>query len=104
MTLKEVLDVLTDCVEFLDNYVDVDDGGDGTFIPNRAMSLTQRVDAVMTAVQREHALSEHRIEIATRAYDRLALCPDHRDKASGRCIVCTAEERTRVGLQTEKGR
>lgn len=25
--------------------------------------------------------------------DRLALCPGHRDKATGRCIVCQAEER-----------
>lgn len=27
--------------------------------------------------------------------ERLALCPDHRDKATGRCVVCVAEERTR---------
>lgn len=39
-----------------------------------------------TAVMLEHA--QHYI-------DRLALCADHRDKATGRCVVCQAEERTR---------
>ena len=45
--------------------------------------------------KREKALrasAEHYIE-------RLALCPDHRDKATGRCIVCQAEERTRQELR-----
>ena len=53
------------------------------------------------AAQQEQADAEYRrkldcvIEIERRAYDRLALCSDHRDKATGRCIVCVAEERTR---------
>lgn len=38
-------------------------------------------------------------ESAERFIDRLALCPDHRDKATGRCIVCQAEERTRAELR-----
>ena len=29
---------------------------------------------------------------------RLALCPDHRDKATGRCIVCVAVERAERNL------
>lgn len=40
------------------------------------------------------------VEIERRAYDRLALCPDHRDKATGRCIVCVAEERTKRELRS----
>lgn len=37
---------------------------------------------------------ELRLRLAERAYERLNLCPDHRDKASGTCIVCEAERRT----------
>ena len=34
---------------------------------------------------------------------RLALCPDHRDEASGRwCVVCQAEKRTRQEYATSK--
>lgn len=33
--------------------------------------------------------------------ERLALCSDHRDKATGRCIVCHAEERTRAELRRQ---
>lgn len=40
---------------------------------------------------------------AERQYDRLALCPDCRDKANGRCIACVAEERGRTfGLESAR--
>jgi hypothetical protein len=44
---------------------------------------------------------ERMVEIEKRAYDRLALCPDHRDKANGTCIVCKAEHVTRQELHAE---
>lgn len=44
------------------------------------------------------------IELAQRAYDRLALCPDHRDKTNGTCIVCMAERRTQQEAVAEIAR
>jgi hypothetical protein len=41
-------------------------------------------------------------QLAERFIERIALCPDHRDKATGRCIVCVAEERTRGERRSEK--
>lgn len=38
------------------------------------------------------------LRLLRRQVERMALCPDHRDKATGRCIVCQAEERTRQEL------
>lgn len=38
---------------------------------------------------------QRRLEISERQYDRLKLCPDHRDKTGDYCIVCQAEKRTR---------
>lgn len=43
--------------------------------------------------------TEQHLLLAQRALERLALCPDHRDKYTGRCIVCVAEERTRRELK-----
>lgn len=49
------------------------------------------------------ATRDRNMAIADRHYiERLALCPDHRDKATGRCIVCQAEERTRQELRRSK--
>jgi hypothetical protein len=42
---EDLADVLADVSEFLDNYVDVNDGDSGP-VPNRAMALQARVDAV----------------------------------------------------------
>lgn len=39
LLVSDVVDVLTQCSEFLDDYVDVNDGDDGHPRPNRAMSL-----------------------------------------------------------------
>lgn len=39
--------------------------------------------------------AELQIRLLQRQVERLALCPDHRDKATGRCVICVAEERTR---------
>lgn len=51
--------------------------------------------------QRTYELDRTRNERdrAERQVDRFALCPDHRDKATGRCVVCQAEERTRIELR-----
>lgn len=42
--LGEVLDTLTECSEFLDNYVDVLDGDYGEPRPNRAMNIHTSVE------------------------------------------------------------
>lgn len=39
--------------------------------------------------------AELEIRLLQRQVERLALCSDHRDKATGRCVICVAEERTR---------
>lgn len=39
------------------------------------------------------------LRLLRRQVERMALCSDHRDKATGRCIVCQAEERTRQELK-----
>jgi hypothetical protein len=70
-------------------------------------------EELMTVVERgfvtdgpysEQALrrAEVKERLALAAYDRLHLCPDHRDKASGtRCIVCDGERR---GREDERAR
>ena len=64
-----------------------------------AMSWTDRctcAEELAAALASSGSPTEPEIEKAyQRAYDRLQLCPDHRDKVNGRCIVCMAEERTR---------
>lgn len=60
----------------------------------------RQMDAITKLVKAERERAESKglqIErILTRQYDALAICPDHRDKHDGRCIVCVAEERTKV--------
>ncbi len=51
----------------------------------------------------EIAKLKHIIEIERRNYDRLNLCPDHRDKSGDYCIVCRAETRTREELRASPG-
>lgn len=41
------------------------------------------------------------IKIENEHYERMKLCPDHRDKLSGRCIVCDGEKR---GKDEERAR
>lgn len=48
------------------------------------------------------ATIKHVVELERRNYDRLALCSDHRDKATGRCIVCVAEERTKREVEGKR--
>lgn len=43
-----------------------------------------------------------RMELAERQYDRLELCSDCRDKATGRCVVCVGEERGRSNVKPLK--
>lgn len=50
---SDLVDVLDQCAEFLDNYVDVNDGEDGLPRPNRAMSLKADVEAARDAVQQQ---------------------------------------------------
>lgn len=57
--------------------------------------------AQIAAALRAHGEGEQwtkenlRLRLAERQVERMALCSDHRDKVTGRCIVCVAEERTR---------
>lgn len=48
--LGEVLDALVEASEFLDNYVDVDDGDYGEPRPNRAMSVQTSVESAIVQV------------------------------------------------------
>lgn len=79
--------------------VDVD-YGDGTFSGATGNDVCAILDAVRAALvaerPRELEIERRRRGMAERQVERLALCPDHRDKATGRCIVCQAEERTRM--------
>ena len=45
------------------------------------------------------AEAELKARLDARYIERLNICPDHRDKANGRCVVCVAEERGRVEAQ-----
>jgi len=49
----DLIDILDRCAEFLDNYVDVNDGDDGQPVPNLAMSLKADVEAGRDAVQQQ---------------------------------------------------
>lgn len=53
MTPQDVIDVLNDCDDFLDNYVDVNDGDDGRPVANRAMGLQAAVRQAVVAIERE---------------------------------------------------
>lgn len=50
----------------------------------------------------DYALLKFELDALRRQVERLALCPDHRDKADGRCIVCVAEERTRAEVRRSR--
>src|SRR5262245_44901432 len=52
--------------------------------------VIQECDAVLDALRGTPQWAA--TEGLARAYERLNLCPDHRDKATGRCVVCQAEE------------
>ena len=58
--------------------------------PTTRENIAELIDKMCETYARE--VQVRQIERA--AYERLALCSDHRDKATGRCIVCQAEERT----------
>lgn len=66
-----------------------------------ALELLQESDAKAQADAETIAQLKRRLEISERQYDRLALCPDHRDKATGRCIACDGETRSRRAAQAE---
>jgi hypothetical protein len=51
--VAELLALLDDVREFLDNYIDVDDGEDGQPRPNRAMSLDMEIDRVLAQARGE---------------------------------------------------
>ena len=55
----DLVDILDNCAEFLDNYVDVNDGDDGQPVPNRAMSLKADVEAARDAVQQQIDRDNH---------------------------------------------
>ena len=59
-----------------------------------APTLAGTLQADEAALAQEMARLQLRVTLAERQVERMALCPDHRDKATGRCIVCQAEERT----------
>jgi hypothetical protein len=58
--------------------------------------------ARLAQVERERDIATLKAECMERAYDRLMLCSDHRDKANGRCLVCVAEERTRREMREDR--
>lgn len=47
----ELLAALMECAEFVDNYVDVNDGDDGRPTPNRAMSLHSLILSVIAKAE-----------------------------------------------------
>lgn len=47
------------------------------------------LDAARREIERLNLI----IKIENGHYERMKLCPDHRDKLSGRCIVCDGERR-----------
>jgi len=51
MNDNDLLDLLVRVSEFLDDYVDVEDGDYGMPRPNRAMSLKSDVDAVVDVLE-----------------------------------------------------
>jgi len=60
----DLLDTLVRVSEFLDNYVDVEDGDYGQPRPNRAMSLKQDVDREIDELEARAAANEaHQREV-----------------------------------------
>jgi hypothetical protein len=49
--LPQVIEVLTECAEFLDDQADVDDGDYGTQVPNKAMRLAQFIADVLAKLE-----------------------------------------------------
>jgi hypothetical protein len=54
---RELVGMLEECAEFLDGYVDVDDGDDGQPIPNKAMMLVSDIDEVLARVVKSEVLA-----------------------------------------------
>lgn len=52
----------------------------------------EQAESVVARLRAERVRLEH----VERAYERLDLCPDHRDKANGRCLACQAEANVRA--------
>lgn len=52
-TRNELLNLLEDVHEFLDNYIDVEDGDYGEPRPNRAMSLDNEVARMIKKLERD---------------------------------------------------
>ena len=48
----EAIDVLTQCAEFLEPYVDVLDGDEGHPRPNKAMNLVSEIEIVIERLKR----------------------------------------------------
>ncbi len=67
--------------------------------------LKERLADAELRADRSHELANHnftvasklefRAKLAQHAYDRLNLCPDHRDKVGDYCVVCQGERRAR---------
>lgn len=69
--------------------------GDGYVMFDDGQSLVPIIESALRAVQQSEKRLQFRLESAERAYDRLNLCPDHRDKSNGICICCQAEKNVR---------
>lgn len=54
MTAEDVIDVLNECIEYLDDYSDAE-YVDGRPVGNRAMSLMGRVEEARDAMARQEA-------------------------------------------------
>jgi hypothetical protein len=49
--IDELLDVLAECAEYLDNYADYEDDGDGGMEPNRALRLLSDVQRMINRIE-----------------------------------------------------
>jgi hypothetical protein len=65
-----------------------------------ALAATENIEDSEKAVKRLSL----RLGIERQYRERMALCPDHRDKANGICIACQAEKRTREEMRLEVSR
>lgn len=72
---------------------------DNNSLPPGELEQLAREESHPSALLTEADMRKFRNELTAHAYDTLALCPDHRDKATGRCIVCVAEERVRQEMK-----
>lgn len=55
-------------------------------------------------LERELAITQAKLRGAEHYFERLKLCPDHRDKTGDYCIVCQAEKRTKEEARLEAKR